>query len=342
MASWSQRIDKAVEYLRRGDLPGLIAEVRRFWTWKRTRGQGAAYPPTEFLLPQIRKHIVVEEFPFITANLENPDWSEDELKARIQELGSWEYYFAFAHGLTTEICGTFNEPSVEHHRFRSKLISETIVELLGDEIGQTTILDLACHCGILSLDMAFRGAKSVHGVEIREKNLKQARFLQDYYKIHNVTFEQGDVYELRGIEADVVMCPGLLYHVVRPIDLIEFCYRNCRKFAVIDTNCRKDPISAYYVVRDKNPESAIEGTRSIELLPTYRAVIDTMQEAGFKEIVEVVGTCDTPIFVYSGYTRRCFIGFKEEGCLKNVLKDDRPDHLSKNIYHLDPASANGQ
>jgi hypothetical protein len=365
MSSWSQRIGKVRQYLSRGDMPGLVTEMCRYWLWKQAerRGRRSAICPPEFLLPQIRKHIMVEEIPFITANRENPDWPEEELRAKIIELGPWAYRFAFAYGLTTEtFCESFCQPSIEHHRFRSKwvaesflhknrhlsakkvertfcdllsLVSETVVDLLGNEVGQSTVLDLACHSGIYAFDMAFRGAQSVHGIELRQKSLEQAEFLKDYYRIPNVTFEQGDVYDLdQDLEAEVVLCMGILYHVVRPVDLIEFCYHHSRKFTVIDTNCSTDPVSAYYVVRDKNTESSLEGTRPIELLPTYRAIIDTMQEAGFKEIVEVVGTCDTPIFLYSDYTRRCFIGFKETGMLDAISQSDSFKVIYPDQIHL--------
>jgi len=60
-----------------------MTEIRRYWSWK--QGQSGTYP-TEFLLSQIRKHIVLEEFPFIAANRENPDWSEEKLFAA---LSTW-------------------------------------------------------------------------------------------------------------------------------------------------------------------------------------------------------------------------------------------------------------
>jgi tRNA (mo5U34)-methyltransferase len=277
--------------------------------------------PTEFLLPQLKKHITLEEFPFVAQRRPNPRWDERSLKAEILRLGHWEYHLSFEHGLDTGIHGTFNDGTIDFHRYRSKLISETIAGLVGVKLADTTIIDLASHCGVFSMDIAYRGAKSVLGVEYREKNLNQARFLKDYYQVERVDFEQGDIYDLgEHVKADVVMCLGLLYHVVRPIEVVELCYERCRQFAVIETVCHKQPLSGYVVVTGKNPLVAIEGTRSIELQPTYRGIIDTIREAGFKSVVEVVGTCDRPIDLFSDNTRRCFIAFKEhwdipEGCL---------------------------
>ena len=217
----------------------------------------------------------------------------------------------FDHGLTSELDASFNDRTVDFHRYRSKLISETICDLLGDELGDSTVVDLGCHCGVMSLDMAQRGAKFVRGIEVREQNLAQAEFLRRYYRIPNVEFVQRDVGSLEDDQSyDVVMCLGLLYHVVQPIDLLEYCYRQSRKMAVIDTVCHKHPISAYHVVSGKNTDVAIEGTRTIELHPTYRALIDTMREVGFDDIVEVAGECNEEIELYSDCSRRCVIGFK--------------------------------
>jgi SAM-dependent methyltransferase len=179
-------------------------------------------------------------------------------------------------------------------------------------LGQATILDLACHCGVFSFDLADRGAKYVTGIEVRERNLRQAEFLKQYYRFENVVFQQADALALPdNLTADVVLCLGLLYHVVRPVDLVEYCFRSARRIAVIDSNCLRDPISAYQVVTGRDAASPIEGTRSIELLPTYRAIVDTMRAVGFSDVIEVIGSCDTPIPEYSAFTRRCLIGFKE-------------------------------
>jgi 2-polyprenyl-3-methyl-5-hydroxy-6-metoxy-1,4-benzoquinol methylase len=266
----------------------------------------------EFLLPQIHKTIVLREIPFIAERTENPAWPADVLQKTVHDLGVWEYHFTFSHGLTSKINSTYNDRTIEFHRYRSVLISETIAQLLGDHLEQASILDIACHCGAFSLDMAHRGAKRALGFDVRAANIRQAEFLKKYYRIDNAAFEQSDVYGYRTAEVfDVVMCLGILYHVVRPIELLELCYNSCRHFAVIDTVCHQEPISAYHVVTGKNTLSKIEGTRSVELQPTYRAVIDSLRAVGFKKIVEVVGTCDVPIELYNDGSRRCFIAYKD-------------------------------
>lgn len=269
------------------------------------------YYPVEFQLPTIEKHIEIAEFPFIEANRENDAWSHDALVEAIDRLGHWEYYFPFSHQLTTRRKASFTEDTMAFHRYRSKLISETIIELLGDARSDATVLDLACHCGVFSLDLAHRGVRHAHGIEYRRKNLDQAEFLRDYYRVDNASFEQGDVYALPTDKRyDVIMCLGIMYHVVQPVELLEYCYNHADRFAVIDTICHKQPLPAYMVVGDKNPKIAIEGTRRIEFQPTYRGLVETMRQVGFTKIVEVVGHCDAAVELYSDRSRRCFIAYK--------------------------------
>jgi len=269
--------------------------------------------PTEFLVPQIIKEISLNEFPFIEKGKTNSYYSKEYLERQVMNLGNWDYNFHFAYGVTTENQGTFQEKDTVMHRFRSELISETVVDLLGDLKTSSTVLDLGCHCGIMSLDFADRGINEVTGYEIRKNNLDQARFLQEYYRINNVKFVQKDVYDVvPEPQYDVVLCLGLLYHVIRPIDVIEVCYKKAKKFVIVDTITHKNPISAYMVIGGKNPNIAVEGTREIEFQPTYRGLIDTMKSVGFKLVVEVVGKCSEHIDLYDDGYRRCLIGFKEE------------------------------
>ena len=275
-----------------------------------TREKISSFPP-EFLLPQIRKEICLQEFGFITAHRVNPIWSKQQLEQNIMRLGPWEYYLPFSYGLSTAINASFDAQSVDFHRYRSKLICESVADLFGDQLSKSTVLDLGAHCGIMAMDIAFRGAAHVDGFELRKINLERADFLKEYFRIQNVSFTQADVCAIKPDRKwDVVLCLGLLYHVDNPMDLIKYCYASCDKLVVIDTICHTEPIPAYILVRNRNKDVHIEGKYSHEFHPTYRAVIDSMQEAGFKDIVELIGETAVPIDLYGDFTRRCFIGFK--------------------------------
>ena len=110
------------------------------------------------------------------------------------------------------------------------------------------MLDIGCSCGFFTLDIADRGAEWAHGVDLRPHNIRQAQFLAECYGIDNVHF---DVSDIDGFEPDeqrdVVMNLGLLYHVTDPLRLMRRTYQLCRAVAVVDTICRRDPVSAFFL-----------------------------------------------------------------------------------------------
>ena len=194
---------------------------------------------------------------------------------------------------------------------RSGLISATVASLLGERLAHSSFLDMGCHSGFFSFDIAARGAARVTGIELRDSNLAQANFLLEFYGLNNVEFRQGNIMSAE-FEQDftVVYNLGLLYHVTQPIELMQKTYDLCTEMAVIDTVCHREPISAFIAAYDKDIERDAEGDSSAELHPTYRALIDTMRHVGFKDLIELVPHSGQVAGIYATQTRRCIIGFK--------------------------------
>jgi SAM-dependent methyltransferase len=173
------------------------------------------------------------------------------------------------------------------------------------------VLDIGCHSGLFSLDLAARGAAHVDGIDLRPENIAQAEFAARHYGIENVSFAVRDADHLDpGASWDVVLNLGLLYHVLDPFALLARTYEVCGSFAVIDTVCHSEPVSAYFVFGDKDVASRGEGRASYELHPTYRAAIETIRHAGFSEVFEVVARCDKRPQLYGRGERRCFLAIK--------------------------------
>lgn len=155
----------------------------------------------------------------------------------------------------------------------------------GDSLPATTVLDIGCHCGLFSL--------------------------AEHYRIENAIFEVRDADDLPSdVQWDVVLNLGVLYHVLNPFEFIRQTFDLCRSFAAIDTVCHTEPVSGYFVMGDKDVNVTAEGRESFELHPTYRAVIDTIRHAGFREIFELVGRAEIPHDLYATGNRRCFLAIK--------------------------------
>jgi len=194
--------------------------------------------------------------------------------------------------------------------FRRELINGTVIKLIGDNAGETSVLDIGCNNGFFSLDIADRGVGRVQGVDLRASNIAQAEFLRQRYGFENVSFSVSDADDLPREQWDVVLNLGVLYHVVNPLQFIRQTYELCRKFAIVDTVVHHEPVAAYFMFGDKDVSLPEEGRENYELHPSYRAAIETIRYAGFRDVIEIVGEAKRPHQLYADGTRRCFLAIK--------------------------------
>jgi tRNA (mo5U34)-methyltransferase len=293
------------------DLTSTSQERYRAWAkWRKRSLPHRRYTP-EFLVPRIVRNVYREWPPPFMVECGDLDLPRAELKAQIEELGPWRVPFQFDYGLAT-MRSRFRAPvSRDRILFRRELINGTVAALLGDELSNMTVLDIGCNCGFFSLDIATRGAKHVYGIDLRPENIAQAKFLADYYGIGNVTFAVSDADDLQlDQQWDIVLNLGVLYHVTNPLQFIRQTYDLCRRFAVIDTNTHTEPVSAFFLMGDKDVNKPTEGREFAEFHPTYRAAIDAIRFAGFSEITECVGEADPEHELYANGSRRCFLAVK--------------------------------
>lgn len=283
----------------------------RWRHWRRGQLETPDYV-AEYLLPRITRKIEREWPPFMSRRgdpAQRP--TATELADRVRSLGPWPLPFRLDHGVVTRPWPMGGRSLARETRdrilFRQQLITGTVALLLGDELRDATVLDIGCNAGFFSLDLADRGAKHVWGVDLREENIAQARFLAAYYGIDNVSFEVSDADRLPEEQFDVVLNLGVLYHVTDPLGFMRQTCRLTRQFAVIDTKAHPEPVSAYLLRCDVDTNVPTEGRESVELQPTYRGAIDTLRYAGFTELVEVVGEADPPHGLYESGERRCFL-----------------------------------
>ena len=289
------------------ELVDSTTSQQRYALWRKSQ----AFAP-EHLLPHIDRHIERECPPFMAEHRGHGDLSEEALRAKVGELGPWFVPFRLAGGSCTMDLGTDQaREAAARVLFRRELITGTVAALLGEELSETSVLDIGCNCGFFSLDIGGRGAKHVDGIDLRDENIAQARFLAEHYGTENVTFRVSDADAFSSEQQwDVVLNLGVLYHVVNPLQFIRQTYELCRKFAIIDTVCHSEPISAYLLFGNKNVDKPAEGRETWEFHPTYRGAIETIRYAGFSEVIEIIGEADPPHPFYVNGSRRCFLAVK--------------------------------
>jgi SAM-dependent methyltransferase len=145
-------------------------------------------------------------------------------------------------------------PNIVGDEIRLKRITQCVSDLLGGNLKNARILDLACLEGLFAIELARQGATCV-GIEGREANIEKARFVKDVLQLDNLQLFQDDVrnlsYEKYG-HFDVVLCLGLLYHLDNP-DVFAFIERLgevSRKVCIVDTRVTLHP-NAKVTYKDK-------------------------------------------------------------------------------------------
>jgi hypothetical protein len=284
------------------------AFLTRFCMWADASG----FSEPEFLLPVIRRETTIQSFRFERRFAISP--AARPAKQTVDSMGPWEYQIDWSGVSTRERKGDWSDLWVEWdwkvHRYRSSLLIDLAAELAGAARGQMSVLDAACHCGIFTLEFAEAGFGSVSGLDLRPENIRQAQFLAQTFQCRNVVFEAANVRDLRGRRADIVFCGGLLYHVTFPVELMADLFDAAGELLILDSLCQNHPFSGFHLYGGKDIQRSLEGDNTIELVPTYRAIIDLMRAAGFSSIYEIIGDRWEQIPFYKKRQIRSFVAAK--------------------------------
>jgi 2-polyprenyl-3-methyl-5-hydroxy-6-metoxy-1,4-benzoquinol methylase len=292
------------------DDPAAGKSQDRLKAWARRIG-GLNQFGVEYLLPRIRQEIHRTWPPFTQRRRGHLDMSLADLRAVVEQMRPWSVPFPFGDGIKAIQDDRVGPAAAERILYRRDLICKTVATLLGSDAANTSVLDIGCNLGFFSLDLADRGVGHVQGIDLRPPNVARAQFLAEHFGVDNVEFAVRDVDTLGSAEQwDVVLNLGVLYHVVNPLQFIRQTYELCRRFAIIDTVVHREPVAAYFLVGDRDVRRPGEGRESYELRPTYRAAIETIRYAGFREVVEIVGDAEPPHELYEKGECRCFLAIK--------------------------------
>lgn len=257
----------------------------------------------------IRRFEAVDPPPFMLDPPGEVGRTESELEDLVAEFAPWHQRFDLGSGVLTRT-GLPGDVAAHRIAYRRELINGTVEVLLGDELGQAVALDIGCHSGFFTFDLAHRGA-TVVGVDLRPENIAQCRVLAEHYGAERVDFRLVDAEDgLPDGRWDVVLNLGLLYHVTDPVGLLRSTFDATGRLAVVDTVCRVGPESAFHVVRGKDVGRSTEGRWAMEVHPTPSAVVDTLLGVGYRDVYEVVADVERDHDSYAQGRRRCFLALR--------------------------------
>jgi SAM-dependent methyltransferase len=187
-----------------------------------------------------------------------------------------------------------------------------VVQLVADHarrpLPELRILDLGCHEGGFSIELARQGSDVV-GIEAREAHFAKACYAKDVLGLSNVEFVRDDVRRVSVDQYgrfDVVLCLGILYHLPAPdvVPFLEQVAGLCARMAFVETQVsltgREEIKSGDRSVRGhfagenpRDPGAALDDTRSFWL--TLPSLLNVLADNGFTSAVECLSPPVLPL-----------------------------------------------
>ncbi len=210
---------------------------------------------------------------------------DEEIQQRIASFPRWHYRFDLG-GHETPI---FNNKVDIRHGERERYFFDPMVDFLGGSLRGKRVLDLGCNAGWWSLRAVTSGADYVLGIDGRRMHVDQANFV---FEAKGVDRERYDFVEANLFdldlktfgEFDVVFCFGLLYHISKPMELMERVSAVNTDLLVVDTVVSRAG-GSYFEVRQEDleePRHAVD--YELVMVPTVRAMHDLGRQFGYSTV----------------------------------------------------------
>lgn len=238
---------------------------------------------------------------------------EDEIRKRIGEY-FWHYPFQFGEISVEADLIHFRGLEGRHYQ-RYFHFFPAILARCGGSLASKSVLEIGCNAGFWSLQASLAGAASVTGLDVSDKNVEQARFIQEITGIKGVEFRTLNAYDVSKDtvgEFDVTFFLGLLYHIDKPIEALERLYQVTREFAVIDTTTARSGVSTDVPVLKLQPDDVHDQNFSnrIALVPTRAAVPVLLKHVGFREVYWIQNASKNLPLDYLTHARMTFVAIK--------------------------------
>jgi tRNA (mo5U34)-methyltransferase len=210
----------------------------------------------------------------------------------------WFYEFELPDGSKTQT--DIPHPVGKIHDSRRDKLRWVIENYVGDASALTAV-DFASHEGYFSVELS-KHFQSVRGLEIRHESMEAARMITPVLGRTNITYQHADLQKMEfdpKLEADFVLCYGLLYHVENPIHVIRLASQLARKHILIETQIFPfditGPIEDGHFEWQRRVEGVFSlsvdyagrregGSTDIAMIPSLNTLVFLLKNFGFKTV----------------------------------------------------------
>jgi SAM-dependent methyltransferase len=238
---------------------------------------------------------------------------EKEIVEKIESFPVWQYQFNLKGHLTP----IRSQEKINRHFQRKKYFFDPLLEISGGSLAGKRVLDLGCNAGFWSLLAVENQCEYVLGVDGRQMHIDQANFVFEVNKIekNRYDFMKANVLETdfqKYGTFDIVLFLGLLYHINKPVCIMEKISEINSDILLIDTRVSKAEGSFFEIRHETtdDPRNAVD--YELVFRPSKQAVVDIVRQFGYKIIMLKPEFSDyTGANVYRKGTRKAFICAKQ-------------------------------
>ncbi len=216
----------------------------------------------------------------------------------------WFYPYRLPDGRTVPSTHAHKLDAIHHTR--SALLARALRRHFPQGVAGLRALDLACHQGWFSVQLARYGFAEVVGVDARPEHVADTALIAQALELPQIRTVQSDVHAVTGLglgEFDVVLNFGLIYHLENPVGALRVTRAMCRGMAAVETQVVPHlsgnvdwghhtfvkPLMGCFGIIDETEEThgPEMSTTGICLAPSTPALIWILEKCGFRDVAVV-------------------------------------------------------
>jgi tRNA (mo5U34)-methyltransferase len=218
----------------------------------------------------------------------------EEVAAKLRKLGPSFYPFEFRNGAKAEL---LDQSALVIHESRAAGIFPVLDRHFQGRWPSVSCLDVDCHEGWFSLQMAQRGARLIEGIDVRSEWIEKANFIRNAAEFANATYRIGDLFDLtpaRDGVFDLTLFLGIFYHLEDPVRGFRLVRALTKEVCVVEGQVarhqgrvttawgKRDELRAGPAcsVIDADPNHTSPGS-AICMVPSLEALQKIVRAAGF-------------------------------------------------------------
>jgi ubiquinone/menaquinone biosynthesis C-methylase UbiE len=214
---------------------------------------------------------------------------------------TWFYPFRLPSGQVTT---TYDGGALDAiHATRLAMLKSVLAAEYGASIAGRTVIDIACHQGWFSTQLAEMGAHDVLAVDARAEHVADATLIRDALGLRNMRVTQSDVHALTPEAAgtfDIVLMLGLIYHLENPVGALRVARALTKRLCLVETQVVPGlsgmvdygsyrfvrPLKGSFGIIDETEEThgPEASTTGICLVPSLDALMWILRKVGFSRV----------------------------------------------------------